>query len=61
MPTDGQTNLKKPIDAFRNFAKALKNSGRNTKNKLYINISVVNTAHELGPEKKICICADCNV
>ena len=28
IPTDGQTNMKKPIVAFRNFAKALKNAGK---------------------------------
>jgi hypothetical protein len=28
MPTDGQTVMKKPIDAFRNFSKALKNPGK---------------------------------
>jgi hypothetical protein len=28
MPTDGQTDMKEPIYAFRNFAKALKNPGK---------------------------------
>ena len=28
MPTDGQTDMKKPIIAFRNFAKVFKNPGK---------------------------------